>query len=102
MATRCAASTGRSGLRFNEAKFLLDPYAKAVTGKFRNRPTYCWPMIPSQAPRNGYPTPETRDNTTIVPKAIIIDDNFDWQDVAAPVLALEQLVIFLPIDCPRA
>jgi len=24
------------GLRFNEAKLLLDPYAKAVTGKFRN------------------------------------------------------------------
>ena len=24
------------GLRFNDAKLLLDPYAKAVTGKFRN------------------------------------------------------------------
>src|SRR5215813_9946939 len=24
------------GFRFNEAKLLLDPYAKAVTGKFRN------------------------------------------------------------------
>ena len=25
-----------AGLRFNTAKVLLDPYAKAVTGKFRN------------------------------------------------------------------
>jgi isoamylase len=24
------------GLRFNDVKLLLDPYAKAVTGKFRN------------------------------------------------------------------
>lgn len=26
----------QSGLRFNDAKLLLDPSAKAVTGKFRN------------------------------------------------------------------
>ena len=25
-----------AGLRFNDAKLLLDPYAKAVSGKFRN------------------------------------------------------------------
>lgn len=32
----CGDYKPSSGLRFNDAKLLLDPYAKAVTGKFCN------------------------------------------------------------------
>ena len=80
------------GFRFNEAKLLLDPYAKAVTGKFRNVDNLLLAYDPQ--PGAGERLPDSRDNTTIVPKGIVVDDAFDWQGVVAPDLALEQLVIY--------
>jgi isoamylase len=80
------------GLRFNDAKLLLDPYAKAVTGKFRNTDNLLLAYDPE--PGAGERTPDHRDNIAIVPKAIVIDDAFDWQGVKSPDLQLEQLVIY--------
>src|SRR6185369_12400662 len=80
------------GFRFNEAKLLLDPYAKAVTGKFRNIDNLLLAYDPQ--PAAGDQAPDTRDNTIIVPKAIVTDDAFDWQGVTSPALALEELVIY--------
>jgi len=80
------------GLRFNDAKLLLDPYAKAVTGKFRNKDNLLLAYDPQ--PGAGERSPDPRDNTAIVPKAIVIDDAFDWEGTASPDLGLEQLVIY--------
>src|SRR5215813_5042148 len=80
------------GLRFNEAKLLLDPYAKAVTGKFRNDNDLLLAYDPQ--PGAGDHSPDARDNTSIVPKAMVVDDSFDWQGDSSPDLALEQLVIY--------
>jgi isoamylase len=80
------------GFRFNEAKLMLDPYAKAVTGKFRNVDNLLLAYDPQ--PGADERLPDSRDNTTIVSKAIVVDDAFDWQGVAAPELALEQLIIY--------
>jgi glycogen operon protein len=80
------------GLRFNDAKLLLDPYAKAVTGKFRNADNLL--LAYDAQPGAGERLPDRRDNTAIVPKAIVVDDAFDWQGVKSPDLALEQLVIY--------
>jgi glycogen operon protein len=80
------------GLRFNDAKLLVDPYAKAVSGKFRNTDNLLLAYDPQ--PGAGDRSPDPRDNTTIVPKAIVVDDAFDWQGDAPPDLALEQLVIY--------
>src|SRR5262245_26282696 len=60
------------GLRFNDAKLLLDPYAKAVTGKFRNVDN----LLLGYDHRAGDLVPDARDNTAIVPKAIVVDDAF--------------------------
>jgi isoamylase len=80
------------GLRFNEAKLLLDPYAKAVTGKFRNISNLL--LAYDAQPGAGDRSIDTRDNTTIVPKSIVVDDAFDWQGATSPDLPLEQLVIY--------
>ena len=80
------------GLRFNDAKLLLDPYAKAVTGKFRNVDELLLGYDSRPGAAEG--SLDTRDNTSIVPKSIVIDDGFDWQGVGSPDLALEQLVIY--------
>jgi isoamylase len=80
------------GLRFNEAKLLLDPYAKAVTGKFRNISNLL--LAYDAQPGAGDRSIDTRDNTTIVPKSIVVDDAFDWRGATSPDLPLEQLVIY--------
>lgn len=80
------------GLRFNDSKLLLDPYAKAVSGKFRNIDNL---LLPYDAqPGAGELSLDARDNTAVVPKGIVVDDAFDWQGVRSPDLGLEQLVIY--------
>jgi glycogen operon protein len=80
------------GLRFNDAKLLLDPYAKAVSGKFRNTDNLLLAYDSQDGARDL--SSDRRDNTKIVPKALVVDDAFDWQDDASPDLALEQLIIY--------
>ncbi len=80
------------GLRFNDAKLLLDPYAKAVTGKFRNTANLLLAYDPQ--PGGGEAVQDRRDNTAIVPKGIVVDDAFDWQETTPPDLHLEQLIIY--------
>jgi len=80
------------GLRFNDARLLLDPYAKAVTGKFRNTDNLLLAYDPQ--PGAGESVQDRRDNTAIVPRSIVIDDGFDWQGTTSPDLQLEQLVIY--------
>jgi glycogen operon protein len=81
---------GEAGLRFNDSKLLLDPYARAVTGKFQNTNN----LLLAYDPAADDLSLDTRDNTTIVPKGIVVDERFDWQGVGSPDLRLEQLVIY--------
>src|SRR4029450_7555822 len=62
------------GMRFNEAKLLLDPYAKAVTGKFRNADNLLLAYDPQ--PGAGETVLDRRDNTATTPKSIVVDDAF--------------------------
>jgi glycogen operon protein len=81
------------GLRFNDAKLLLDPYARALTGKCRNTSSLLLPYDPR--PGAGELVLDTRDNTAVVPKSIVIDDHaFDWQGDTSPDLGLEDLFIY--------
>jgi glycogen operon protein len=79
------------GLRFNENKVLLDPYAKALTGKARNERNLLLAYDPDSPARDLSIDP--RDNVTVVPRSIVIDDTFDWRDDAAPNLPLEKLIL---------
>jgi isoamylase len=81
-----------AGLRFNDAKLLLDPYAKAVTGKLRNTDNLLLGYDPASDARDL--SLDRRDNAAVVPKSIVIDDAFDWQDDASPHVPLEDLVIY--------
>ena len=81
-----------AGRRFNEAKLLLDPYAKAVTGKFRNTDHLLLGYDPASEARDL--SVDRRDNAAVVPKGIVVDDAFDWQDDASPHVPLEQLIVY--------
>jgi glycogen operon protein len=81
-----------TGRRFNDAKLLLDPYAKAITGKFRNTDNLLLAYDATHAARDLSLDP--RDNAAVVPKGIVVDDAFDWQNDASPHVPLEELIVY--------
>lgn len=68
----------RNGHRFNSAKLLLDPYAKAVTGLVN------WSCEMFGYVQDGSADADLvrddRDNAWCMPKCVVIDDAFDWGD----------------------
>lgn len=80
------------GLRFNEHKLLLDPYARAFTGKCRNVDNLMLPYDPMAIPR-GF-IPDRRDNTSLMPKCLAIDNQFDWGGDRPMELPMEKLLIY--------
>ncbi|MBI3128543.1 MAG: glycogen debranching protein GlgX [Candidatus Tectomicrobia bacterium] len=62
------------GHRFNPAKLLLDPYAKAITGGPRWRDEHFGYRI--REPENG--APDERDNAEWMPKCVVVDPAFTW------------------------
>ena len=63
----------RKGLIFDKTRYLLDPYAKAVTGQSQ------W----------GATTPRGQHY-----KARVVKDDFDWGNMAQPLIPMEDLVIY--------
>ena len=63
----------KKGLIFDKTKYLLDPYAKAVTGQSQ------W----------GDSSPGEQHY-----KARVVKDDFDWGDMRSPLLPMEDLVIY--------
>jgi isoamylase len=80
------------GKRFNPYKFLIDPYAKAVSGKLKNRENLIFSYDVNAQGKDL--VMDQRDNTSIVPKSVVIDDAFDWQDDKSPGLSMDQLIIY--------
>ncbi len=81
------------GLRFNPNKLLIDPYAKALTGKAENTDNLLLAYDPADPARDL--SLDTRDDARVVPKCIVVDDAaFDWQGDAPPDIPLEKLLIY--------
>ena len=81
-----------NGLRFIPAKLLTDPYAKALTGEFRNQNNALLAYDPLSPAKDL--SLDGRDNSRQVPKCIVVDDRFDWRGAPAPDHPLESLVIY--------
>ncbi|MGH9518613.1 MAG: hypothetical protein ACRD2D_03150, partial [Terriglobales bacterium] len=64
-----------SGQRFNAAKLLLDPYAKAVAGEVRWHDAVFGYRI---GPRGGDAIPDRRDSAPYVPRSVVVDSAYDW------------------------
>ncbi len=80
-----------SGQRFNSSKLLIDPYAKAVSGPIRwNDDLFSYPM--------GDPSDDLKiargDSAGAMPKCLVIDPAFTWQDDRAPNTPWNQTVIY--------
>ncbi|HVE11753.1 MAG TPA: glycogen debranching protein GlgX [Elusimicrobiota bacterium] len=79
------------GLRFNEAKLLMDPCAKALTGKFDVGPALLG--YDAASPLKDLRA-DDRDDSSLVPKSIVVDDAFDWQGDRPPEVPFEDTVIY--------
>ena len=66
------------GLRCNPAKLLLDPYAKAVSGTV----TF-GPEVLGQSETDP-DAPSTLDSAAYVPRSLVVDPAFGWQDSQRP------------------
>jgi isoamylase len=80
------------GLRFNPAKLLVDPYAKAVSHKAHNHDNLLLAYDPLDAGRDL--TLDLRPSDAAAPKSVVVDDAFDWQGDVPPGNRLESLVIY--------
>ncbi|MCE0483207.1 MAG: glycogen debranching protein GlgX [Methylacidiphilales bacterium] len=79
------------GLRFNPAKVLFDPYARAVMGNVSWAPEmFSYPI--------GHPEADLvrddRDNAQFAPKSVVVDQTFHWDNDRLPRHPLEETVIY--------
>jgi glycogen debranching enzyme GlgX len=66
-----------AGLRFNVAKLLLDPYARAVSGTFRAEPPV-FGHVRTDDGEDNLELRDDRDSAPYVAKAVVVDEDFDW------------------------
>src|SRR3989338_5125414 len=82
----------RNGHRFNPSKLLLDPYARALHGEFRNEGGVLYGHVPGG--EDADLTPDHRPSHACMPKCLVPESRFDWQGVRPPDLPRDRLVIY--------
>jgi glycogen operon protein len=83
-----------TGARWNPAKLLLDPYARAVDGDFR-LPSEVYGHVRDWPERHVADTVrDNRDSAPYVPKGVVVDDDDDWQDDRRPKTPWADSVIY--------
>jgi len=79
------------GHRFTPAKLLVDPYAKAITGKLTYHPAVYGYVVGNQYEDL---TPDTRDSAPYMPRSVVIDPAFDWDNDQPPATPLAKSIIY--------
>lgn len=82
----------RRGLRFNPQKLLVDPYAKALSHKIRHADDRLFAYV--RKPGGDDLTPDPRPNDDLIPKSVVVADDFDWQGVERPRRPTHELMIY--------
>jgi isoamylase len=81
------------GHRFNPAKLLLDPYAKAISGTIQWSDALAGYPLRSTDPNRDL-VPDPRDSAGAVSKSLVIDTAFAWDDDSAPQTPWDRTVIY--------
>ncbi len=84
----------RNGHRFNPAKLLLDPYAKAIVGEVRADQANVLPYV--AVPENADADLEADDENSspAMPRCVVVDEAFDWQEDRSPSRPWAETVIY--------
>jgi isoamylase len=78
------------GQRFNPAKLLIDPYAKAIAGKV----DWKAPIFGHDAASGNDLKMDTQDSAAGIPKCVVIESKFDWEGDCRPDLPLADSVVY--------
>jgi isoamylase len=76
------------GLRFNPAKLLVDPYARAIDGEVSSL------EVARPARKDDSSAADTRDSAPFVPRSVVVDDRFDWGDDTPPGTSWAETVLY--------
>jgi isoamylase len=76
-----------NGMRFNEQKLLLDPYAKAIVGVPAGRDD----MLTAPGPHT---LPGLVDNGATALKSVVVSDEFDWEGDSPPGVEWRDTVLY--------
>src|SRR5438034_1710363 len=79
------------GMRFNSSKLLLDPYAKAIAGRVEWGDEMFGYVVGDEKEDL---TRDFRDDAWGMPKAVVIDNAFDWGDDQPPRTPLHSTIIY--------
>jgi isoamylase len=82
-----------AGHRFNPHKLLVDPYAKAIEGPVLWERANVLPYVPS-GDENADLTPDDEDDAEAIPKSVVVDTSFDWEDDRPPQTPWHETVIY--------
>lgn len=81
----------QNGHRFNPNKLLIDPYAKALSGRVEwNNAIFGYEMDNVEEDLSF----SEEDSAPYVPKAVVIDNSFDWQGDKAPKIPYHKSIIY--------
>jgi isoamylase len=82
------------GLRFNAAKLLLDPYAKAIVGAVAWEAANVLPYVPAADNPDADLELDDEDSAAAMPRCVVVDEDFDWEDDRAPRRRWAETVIY--------
>jgi len=82
------------GLRFNPAKLLLDPYAKAIGGQVRWDAANVLPYSPDPGNPDADLEPDDENSAPAMPRCVVVDAAFDWEDDRHPRRRWAETVIY--------
>jgi glycogen operon protein len=81
-----------NGKRFNPAKLLIDPYAKAIEGPFDYAAANTLPYVPGG--EDADLRIDDSDDAVAIPKCIVVDQGFDWEHDRPPARSWGETVIY--------
>ncbi|WUQ09562.1 glycogen debranching protein GlgX [Streptomyces sp. NBC_00250] len=83
-----------TGARWNPAKLLLDPYARAVDGDFTLPPEVYGHVRDWPQQHVADTVRDERDSAPYVPKGVVVQDDDDWSDDRRPKTPWQDSVIY--------
>jgi glycogen operon protein len=85
-----------AGHRFNPAKLLIDPYAKAIDGGVDWDAANTLPYVPGgpDTPDDADLEMDDEDSAPAIPKSVVVDPGFDWEGDRRPDLPWSETVIY--------
>jgi glycogen operon protein len=79
------------GLRFNPAKLLVDPYAKAIAGEVNwEAPVFSYKI---GSPNEDFDRCD-EDSSWGMPKSVVTSSHFEWENDRPPLIRLDESIIY--------